>query len=118
MNMRRNKISKPSDNFFENVYEVVKCIPKGRVTTYGAIAHFLGITSGARMVGWALHGAHKRVPAHRVVNKAGLLTGQHHFKGPNSMQKLLEKEGVTIVDHQIQHFDAIFWDPARELALD
>jgi len=107
---------KPVDaSFFDDVYEVVKLIPKGRVTSYGAIAHFLGTKSGARMVGWAMHGCPDGVPAHRVVNSAGLLTGKHHFKTQNAMQKALEKEGIEVVNDRIKHFNAVFWDPSREL---
>jgi methylated-DNA-protein-cysteine methyltransferase-like protein len=82
--------------FFDDVYEVVKLIPKGRITSYGAIAHYLGAKSGARMVGWAMNGCPKDVPAHRVVNSKGLLTGKHHFKTDATMQKLLEKEGIKV----------------------
>ena len=106
-----------STNFFNDVYEVVRLIPKGRVTSYGAIAHFLGTKSSARMVGWAMHGSPKGVPAHRVVNHSGLLTGKHHFKTPKTMQTLLEKEGVKIVNDKIIHFSDVFWDPTKELSL-
>ncbi|MGD1841268.1 MAG: MGMT family protein [Thermonemataceae bacterium] len=106
-----------SATFFQDVYEVVKLIPKGRVTSYGAIAHYLGSKLSARMVGWAMNAAHtlKEVPAHRVVNRKGVLTGKHHFDTPTTMQHLLEEEGVTIVDDQIQCFEDVFWDPAQEL---
>lgn len=108
---------KPTDNtFFDDVYEVVKLIPKGRVTSYGAIAHYLGAKSGARMVGWAMHGCPVDVPAHRVVNHAGLLTGKHHFKKPNMMQQLLEKEGVMVANDKIVRFTDLLWDPSTELA--
>jgi len=107
---------KPSDSaFFDDVYAVVRLIPKGRVTSYGAIAHFLGTKSGARMVGWAMYGCPKGLPAHRVVNSAGLLTGKHHFKTPLEMQRRLEKEGIIVIKDKIEHFKDIFWDPAREL---
>jgi methylated-DNA-protein-cysteine methyltransferase-like protein len=107
---------KPADaNFFDDVYAVVRLIPHGRVTSYGAIAHYLGAKSGARMVGWAMHGCPAGVPAHRVVNSAGLLTGKHHFKSPVAMQKALEKEGITVVKDKIKHFSEVFWDPSREL---
>ncbi|WP_271423931.1 MGMT family protein [Aequorivita sinensis] len=102
--------------FFEKVYQVTALIPYGRVTSYGAIANYLGASRSARMVGWALNNSNKaEVPAHRVVNRKGLLTGKHHFKGSNLMQQLLESEGVVVVDNQVQDFDKIFWDPGREL---
>ena len=105
------------ENFFEEVYKVVKLIPKGRVTSYGAIAAFLGMKSSARMVGWAMNASHvmKGVPAHRVVNRTGMLTGKHHFSNPKEMQQLLEKEGVKIVKDKVQDFEKIFWDPNKEL---
>lgn len=103
-------------NFFDKVYIVAKLIPYGRVTSYGAIAHYLGATRSARMVGYAMNGSHsKDVPAHRVVNRKGLLTGKHHFDGTNLMQQLLESEGVEVVENQIQNFEKIFWDPSKEL---
>jgi methylated-DNA-protein-cysteine methyltransferase-like protein len=104
-------------SFFENVYEVVMLIPKGRVTSYGAIASYLGTKMSARMVGWAMNAAHsnKRIPAHRVVNRAGLLTGKHHFVTPTTMKKRLEKEGVKVVKDQVQDFESRFWDPAKGL---
>jgi methylated-DNA-protein-cysteine methyltransferase-like protein len=104
-------------NFFEKVYEVAKKIPFGRVTSYGAIAKHLGAARSARMVGWAMNASHNMddVPAHRVVNKQGLLTGKHHFDGTNLMQQLLENEGVVIIDNQIQNLDKHFWDPFTEL---
>ncbi|MCU0368539.1 MAG: MGMT family protein [Cyclobacteriaceae bacterium] len=104
-------------SFFDDVYEVVMLIPKGRVTSYGAIANYLGTKLSARMVGWAMNAAHsnRKVPAHRVVNRNGLLTGRHHFETPTTMQQRLEKEGVVIKDNQVQNFKTIFWDPAREL---
>ena len=102
--------------FFEKVYQVTALIPYGRVTSYGAIANYLGASRSARMVGWALNNSNKaEVPAHRVVNRKGLLTGKHHFKGSNLMQQLLESEGVVVVDNQVQDFDEIFWDPGKEL---
>ncbi|WP_027127372.1 MGMT family protein [Gelidibacter mesophilus] len=103
-------------NFFEKVYVVVKKIPYGRVTNYGAIANYLGAARSARMVGYALNGSIKsEVPAHRVVNRKGLLTGKHHFEGTNLMQQLLESEGVEVKDNQVQNFDKLFWDPIQEL---
>lgn len=100
-------------NFFEQVYQVVQTIPEGRVTSYGAIARFLGAPQSARMVGWAMNASHLRedIPAHRVVNRLGLLTGKHHFGGTNLMQQLLENEGITVVDNQILNFETVFWDP-------
>lgn len=103
-------------NFFEDVFEVVKLVPKGRVTSYGAIANYLGTRMSARMVGWAMNACPKGVPAHRVVNSQGLLTGKHHFKGENTMQRLLEKERIKVVKDKIQNFNDIFWDPSKELA--
>jgi len=107
----------PNDNFFQKVYEVAKCIPYGRVTSYGAIAKYLGTARSARMVGWAMNGsgAGQDVPAHRVVNRIGMLTGKHHFQGTNLMQQLLESEGVIVKNHQIVNFDEVFWDPSTEL---
>jgi methylated-DNA-protein-cysteine methyltransferase-like protein len=103
-------------NFFDKVYEVAKCIPYGRVTSYGAIATYLGAARSARMVGYAMNGSGgKDVPAHRVVNRKGLLTGKHHFDGTNLMQQLLESEGVEVVDNQIQNLDKVYWDPSKEL---
>jgi len=104
-------------NFFNKVYEVVMLIPYGKVTSYGAIAKYLGTAKSARMVGYAMNASHamQDVPAHRVVNRKGLLTGKHHFDGTNLMQQLLENEGVVIIDNQIQNFEAIFWDPSIEL---
>ncbi|OUR98315.1 cysteine methyltransferase [Flavobacteriales bacterium 33_180_T64] len=103
-------------NFFDKVYDVAKLIPFGRVTSYGAIANYLGAKRSARMVGYAMNGSTgKDVPAHRVVNRKGLLTGKHHFDGTNLMQQLLESEGVIVIDNQIQHLDSVFWDPSKEL---
>lgn len=106
-------------SFFEDVWEVARQIPKGRATSYGAIAAYLGTKSSARMVGWAMNGAHQfsDLPAHRVVNRNGMLSGKAHFNPPERMQKLLEKEGIKVVDDTIVNFDKIFWDPATELAL-
>ncbi|MBU2914375.1 MGMT family protein [Reichenbachiella agariperforans] len=104
-------------SFFEDVYEVVKLIPKGRATSYGLIANYLGTKLSARMVGWAMNAAHglPDVPAHRVVNREGLLTGKVHFGSPSRMQELLEAEGLTVVEDKIQHFKEIVWDPMKEL---
>ena len=105
------------DSFFERVYEVARQIPFGRVTSYGAIAKYLGTTGSARMVGWAMNGSHKYadIPAHRVVNRNGLLSGKHHFGGTNLMQQLLENEGIEVVEDQVVNFAEHFWDPAKEL---
>lgn len=102
-----------NDNFFERVYAIARQIPYGRVTSYGAIAKCLGTARSARMVGWAMNASHNRddVPAHRVVNRKGLLTGRHHFDGTNLMQQLLESEGVKIVDNQIVDLEKHFWKP-------
>lgn len=105
-------------SFFEDVYAVVRLIPHGRVTSYGAIAKYLGSGGSSRMVGWAMNAAHTQhppVPAQRVVNRIGLLTGRHHFATPDTMQCLLEKEGVMVVEHQVQNFEKIFWDPSLAL---
>ncbi len=106
-----------TDNFFDRVYEVVRCVPKGRVTSYGAIAKYLGAARSARMVGWAMNVSHGKedVPAHRVVNRKGLLTGKFHFDGTNLMQQLLENEGILIENNQVVDFAKYFWDPAKEL---
>ena len=101
------------ENFFERVYEVARQIPYGKVTSYGAIAKALGAARSARMVGWAMNASHNMedVPAHRVVNRLGLLSGKHHFDGTNLMQQLLESEGVKVVDNQIVDFQKYFWEP-------
>lgn len=112
---------KKEDNFFELVFQVVRQIPKGRVTSYGAIAAALGAKSSARMVGWALNGCHRvrpKVPAQRVVNRQGLLTGKIHFEYPEQMQELLEKDGVIVKDDQVVEFQKRFWDPAKELGIE
>ena len=102
--------------FFNKIYEVAKQIPFGKVTNYGAIATYLGAARSARMVGYAMNGSvGKDVPAHRVVNRKGLLTGKHHFDGTNLMQQLLESEGIKVKEHQIQDFESVFWDPSKEL---
>ena len=108
------------ESFFELVFEVVRQIPEGRVTSYGAVAAALGAKSSARMVGWALNGCHllqPRVPAHRVVNRQGRLTGKIHFNPPEQMQALLEKEGVSVVDDQVVDFATRFWDPVQSPGL-
>ena len=105
-----------SISFFERVHEVARLVPYGRVTSYGAIARYLGAAKSARMVGYAMNASHsKDVPAHRVVNRKGLLTGKHHFEGTNLMQQLLESEGIVVIDNQIQDFKAVFWDPSEAL---
>ena len=112
---------KKDESFFELVFDVVRQVPKGRVTSYGAVAAALGTKLSARMVGWAMNGSHRvrpKVPAHRVVNRQGLLTGKIHFDPPEKMQQLLEKEGITVVDDQVQDFKNKFWDPSKELGLD
>lgn len=111
-----NKLEEPS--FFDKVYQVARLIPHGRVTSYGAIAKYLGAARSARMVGWAMNGSHKQeldVPAHRVVNRAGLLTGKQHFGQPDLMRELLESEGVIIEGDQIMNLKEIFWDPTEHL---
>lgn len=113
--------SDKSYSFFQNVWDVVKLIPEGRVTNYGAIAKYLGSGGSSRMVGWAMNACHAddvKVPAHRVVNRNGLLTGKAHFGGPNTMQELLESEGIKVEKNQVQNFKEVFWDPAIELSLD
>lgn len=103
-------------SFFDKVYEVARQIPYGRVTSYGAIAKYLGAARSARMVGWAMNNSlAKDVPAHRVVNRVGVLTGKHHFDGSNIMQQLLENEGIPVKDNQIVDFQKYFWDPVVEL---
>ncbi|TVZ52935.1 MGMT family protein [Dokdonia sp. Hel_I_53] len=106
-----------TENFFHRVYAVATQIPYGRVTTYGAIAKYLGASRSSRMVGWAMNGAsnYPRVPAHRVVNRVGLLTGKHHFPQTNLMQQLLENEGLKVVNNKIEDFHKFFWDPCIEL---
>ncbi len=106
-----------TDNFFDRVYEVVKKIPYGRVTNYGSIAKYLGSAKSSRAVGYAMNASHNiaDVPAHRVVNKVGLLTGKHHFFGSNLMKDLLESEGIEIIDNQVIQFDSLYWDPSVEL---
>jgi methylated-DNA-protein-cysteine methyltransferase-like protein len=110
---------KKNSDFFERVYDVTKLIPFGRITSYGAIARYLGSGKSARMVGWALNICHSRsefIPAHRVVNRKGILTGKHHFGNTSTMQQLLENEGVIIENDQIINFTEKFWDPITELS--
>ncbi len=106
------------DNFFEQVYEIVRLIPAGRVTSYGAIASYLGTKGSSRMVGYAMKASDSvrpAVPAHRVVNRQGLLTGKFHFPAAGLMQQMLESEGVEVKDNQVQNFQQLYWDPAAEL---
>jgi methylated-DNA-protein-cysteine methyltransferase-like protein len=110
----------PDKDFFDQVYQVVRLIPKGRVTSYGAIAAYLGAKGSSRMVGYAMNAAHAqkpKVPAHRVVNRNGLLSGKHHFPTPLAMQELLEKEKIKVENDTVVDFKKKFWDPTVELAL-
>jgi len=112
------KKSKNNDSFFPDVYKVARLVPRGKVTSYGAIAKYLGTAGSSRMVGWAMNSCHHSkfpVPAHRVVNRNGLLTGKHHFGSPDMMQQLLESEGVEVHNDKVIHFEKLFWDPVREL---
>ena len=112
------KLSEENKDFFEQVYQVVRLIPEGRVTSYGAIAKYLGRKGGARMVGWAMNTSHSQeeyVPAHRVVNRMGLLSGKVHFNPPQSMEERLSAEGLLVKDDQIQDFNNHFWDPSIAL---
>tara|TARA_B110000444_G_scaffold261478_1_gene314016 strand:+ start:20634 stop:20981 length:348 start_codon:yes stop_codon:yes gene_type:complete len=111
-------MTKNERNFFEDVYSVVKQIPYGRVTSYGSIAKYIGSPQSSRMVGWAMNSSHKinNVPAHRVVNKIGLLSGKHHFGGTNLMQQLLESEGLKVENNKIVDFYLMFWDPSINLS--
>jgi methylated-DNA-protein-cysteine methyltransferase-like protein len=103
------------DNFFNKVYEIVRIIPIGRVTSYGAIGKYLGSAKSARMVGWALNKCPNDVPAHRVINRNGLLTGKAHFNGINLMQQLLENEGIVVEEKKVINLENNFWDPSKEL---
>ncbi len=105
-------------DLYSQIYDVVRLIPAGRATSYGAIARFVGSPQGSRMVGWAMNQCHAHqeyMPAHRVVNRLGILSGKHHFPGEHLMQELLESEGIVVIDDQIQNFDVVFWDPCKEL---
>jgi methylated-DNA-protein-cysteine methyltransferase-like protein len=122
--MKKNLITKQASvpfsqrNFFEDVFDVVRQIPKGRVTNYGAIAKYLGSGLSSRMVGWAMnasHGLHPPIPAQRVVNRNGMLTGKHHFQTPTLMQELLEKDGVAVLNDKVVEFSQRYWDPEKEL---
>ncbi|MCT4581269.1 MAG: MGMT family protein [Flavobacteriales bacterium] len=110
-------MSENKRSFFEDAKAVARLIPKGRVCSYGSIAKYLGAERSARMVGWAMNSIkpEENIPAHRVVNRKGLLTGKKHFNGKHTMQELLEAEGITIIDHQIQNLATVFWDPSIEL---
>lgn len=108
---------KKTENFFEKVYEVARQIPYGRVTSYGAIAKHLGAARSARMVGWAMNASlgDGTVPAHRVVNRNGVLSGKHHFQGTNLMQQLLENEGIIVSNNKIENFESVFWNPSENI---
>ena len=111
---------KDKDSIYEAIFEIVRLIPKGRVTSYGAVAAAIGAASGARMVGYAMNhttGVRPKVPAHRVVNSKGLLTGKHHFSPPEKMQQLLEKEGILVKNDQVQDLEKVYWDPMKELTI-
>jgi methylated-DNA-protein-cysteine methyltransferase-like protein len=109
---------KDKESIYDAIYDIVRCIPRGRVTSYGAVAAAVGAASGARVVGYAMNnclGVTPKVPAHRVVNRNGLLTGKHHFTPPEKMQQLLEREGIRVRDDKVVGFDKLFWDPMKEL---
>lgn len=117
---RPRKLHK-SNSFFEDVYDVVRLVPKGRVTSFGAIAKFLGTRSSARMVGWAMNGAHAvhpPVPAQRVVNRNGMLSGRAHFATPTQMEELLEAENIRVEENTVVDFTKLFWDPSEELEIE
>jgi methylated-DNA-protein-cysteine methyltransferase related protein len=112
------KVEKNKESIYDAIYDVVRCVPKGRVTSYGAVAAAIGAASGARVVGYAMNNSafvKPKVPAHRVVNRTGLLTGKHHFSPPEKMQQLLEKEGIKVKDDKVVDFDKLFWDPMKEI---
>jgi methylated-DNA-protein-cysteine methyltransferase related protein len=116
--MTRGEEKSNGNTFFDKVYKVVKKVPYGRVTTYGAIAEYLGTRGSARMVGWAMNASHtdlQNVPAHRVVNRNGVLTGKRHFGGPNVMQQLLESEGIKVINDRIINFEKHLWDPSQRI---
>lgn len=117
--MKPIKLSEQNADFFERVYEVVKLIPEGRVTSYGAIANYLGAKRSSRMVGWAMNAAHQHpeIPAHRVVNRQGLLTGKMHFADPDDMERKLVLEGINVKNDQVQDFKVVYWNPVEELML-
>ena len=114
----QNRDPDGNKDFFQRVYEVVRLVPSGRVTTYGAIARYIGSAQSSRMVGWAMNGSHTQteyVPAHRVINRNGVLTGKHHFGGSKVMKELLESEGIEVVEDRVVNFREVFWDPNTEL---
>ncbi len=113
------KLSEQNADFFERVYEVVKLIPEGQVTSYGAIANYLGAKRSSRMVGWAMNAAHQRpgIPAHRVVNRQGLLTGKMHFSDPDEMERRLAAEGIKVENDRVKDFKTVYWNPVEELLL-
>ncbi|MGA3014160.1 MAG: MGMT family protein [Bacteroidales bacterium] len=116
--MRKDVGKENEESFFDKVYKIVLRIPPGRVTSYGAIANYLGTKGAARLVGWAMNSSHTQtsaIPAHRVVNRVGLLTGKHHFGGQKVMQQLLESEGIEVEDDKVVRFEALFWDPKKGL---
>jgi len=115
-----NETKKSKESIYDAIYDVVRSVPRGRVTNYGAVAAAVGAASGARVVGYAMNmsfGVKPKVPAHRVVNRNGMLTGKHHFTPPGKMQQLLEKEGVSVVDDKVVDFEKLFWEPMKELAM-
>jgi methylated-DNA-protein-cysteine methyltransferase-like protein len=117
---QKRKVKSSSDSFFDKVFHVARLIPKGRITSYGAIARYLGSAGSSRMVGWAMNSSHSSkfpVPAHRVVNRNGLLTGKHHFGSSDMMQQLLESEGVEVEDDKVVNFEKHFWEPSKELKI-
>ena len=114
----QNPAGDSKGDFFARVYEVVRLIPSGRITTYGAVARFIGSPQAARMVGWAMNKSHTQdeyVPAHRVINRNGMLSGKHHFGGPHVMQELLESEGVVVLEDRVVEFKSLFWNPNTDL---
>jgi methylated-DNA-protein-cysteine methyltransferase-like protein len=118
--MTTKPLSQKNSDFFATVFDVVRCIPEGRVTSYGAIAKYLGSARSSRMVGWAMNASHAfpDIPAHRVVNRNGLLTGKMHFSPPESMQARLETEGIRVENDQIVEFTTLFWEPLKELSIE
>jgi methylated-DNA-protein-cysteine methyltransferase-like protein len=123
---KKTKVRRPEGgpteppSIYDAIYDVVRLVPKGRVTSYGAVAASIGVKSGARVVGYAMNlsfGVKPKVPAHRVVNRNGMLTGKHHFSPPEKMQQLLEKEGIAVKDDKVTAFDTLFWDPMKELEM-
>lgn len=119
--MSKDQLPQKHADFFRNVYDVTRAIPEGRVTSYGAIARYLGSASSSRMVGWAMNASFSQsppVPAHRVVNRLGMLSGKMHFSDPFEMERLLQEEGINVVDDKVQNFKNLFWDPMTELGFD